>query len=142
MRLETLLIIRLITMIYIAATYVISEISVSLKPTKIHIGEEVVKVNSNTASQRRDDFINQNVGLGNVIDSFVVDKGHKNGAEIHSVTDTGIIIIHNLRTKKLITKLIARPEQIRKLYRSAGREPPKKVIRLAYRHNNKRYNEI
>ena len=53
-----------------------------LKPTKSRIGWEVVKVNSNTASQRRDDFINQNVGLGNVIDSFAVDKEHINGVAV------------------------------------------------------------
>ena len=53
-----------------------------LKPTKSRIGWEVVKVNSNTASQRRDDFINQNVGLANVIDSFAVDKEHINGVAV------------------------------------------------------------
>ena len=91
--------------------------------------------------RQRDEFIHNNIGLGTIIDSFVVDRGHPGGAEVHSVTDTAIIIIHNLFTKKLITELIARPEQLRRLYHSAGKEPPKKIIKLAYKHNIGRYNE-
>ena len=91
--------------------------------------------------QERNFFINTFIGKGNIIDQFVVDRGHPGGAEIHSVTDTAIIIIHNQSTNKLITELIARPEQLRRLYRSVGKEPPKKVLRLAYKHNIERYNE-
>lgn len=47
------------------------------------------------------------------MDSFVVDRGHPNGPEIHSVTDTGIIVVHNQRTGKMVTKLIARPGQVK-----------------------------
>ena len=58
----------------------------------------------------RDAFIHNVIGLGTVIDSFVVDRGHQNGLEVHSVTDTGVIIIHNHKTKKLITELLERLE--------------------------------
>ena len=95
----------------------------------------------NIERQSRYEFITQNIGVGNVVDSFIVDRGHPGGAEIHSVTDTAIIIIHNQKTNKLITELIARPEQIRRLYRLYGRTPPRKIIELAYDHNKYRYNE-
>ena len=49
------------------------------------------------------------IGEGKIIATFTVDKHHRNGPELHSITDTGIIIIRNKRTKKMITKLIARP---------------------------------
>lgn len=89
----------------------------------------------------REAFISSNIGLGNIVDEFVVDRGHPNGAEVHSVTDTAIILIHNQNTNQLITELIARPEQLKKLYRSEGRLPPKKILKLAYAHNAKRFNE-
>lgn len=57
----------------------------------------------------REYLISTVIGEGNIVDSFVVDKGHRNGPEIHSVTDTGIIIIYNKKSGKMVTKLIARP---------------------------------
>lgn len=98
-------------------------------------------VHYNNDRQSRNTFINDKIGAGEIVDSFVVDRGHPGGAEVHSVTDTAIIIIHNQKTNKLITELIARPEQIRRLYRSAGKTPPKNIIELAYKHNRDRYNE-
>lgn len=91
--------------------------------------------------QSRNQFIHSAIGLGNVLDSFVVDRGHPAGAEVHKVTDTAIIIIENQQTQRLVTELIARPEQLRRLYRSEGREPPRNVLNLAYEHNKQRYNE-
>lgn len=76
------------------------------------------------------------------MESFVIDRGHASGAEIHSVTDTGVILIKNERTGRLVTGIIARPEQIRRLYRSTDSVPPKKLIKLAYKHNALRYNEV
>ena len=34
-------------------------------------------------------------GVGEEVESFIVDKGHENGAEIHTITSTGIIVIRN-----------------------------------------------
>lgn len=48
----------------------------------------------------REYLISTVIGEGNIVDSFVVDKGHRNGPEIHSVTDTGIIIIYNKKIRK------------------------------------------
>ena len=42
----------------------------------------------------------------------VVNKGHKNGNEIHLVYNNGIVKIYNANTRKFITVLIARVPQI------------------------------
>lgn len=86
-----------------------------------------------------DRYIN---GDGNVIDNFVVDKGHKDGTEVHSVTDTGLIIIHNQNTGKLVTKLIARPEQIKRYYKNSNKQPPDWLLTLAEWHKSLGYNNI
>lgn len=80
-------------------------------------------------------------GDGKVIDSFVVDKGHVNGLERHDITDNGIIIIYNNNSGKLVSKLIARPNQIKRYYQGTGREPPPSIIRLAEWHESLNYNK-
>ena len=47
-----------------------------------------------------------------VIRIAVVNKGHKNGNEIHIIYNNGIIKVYNERTCKFITVLIARVPQI------------------------------
>ena len=79
-------------------------------------------------------------GDGYIIDGFVVDKGHNQGLEVHSITDTGVIIIHNYHTGKLVTKLIARPQQIERYYKDSGRHPPKWLLDLAQWHMDLQYN--
>lgn len=76
------------------------------------------------------------------MDSFVVDRGHPNGAEIHSVTDTGIIVVHNQRTGKMVTKLIARPGQVKRYYDAEGRNAPQGILSIAKEHLKKGYNNI
>ena len=74
---------------------------------------------------KREKFIEKYLGgEGCIIDGFIVDKGHPMGAEVHSITDKGIIIIHNLNSGKLVTKLLARPQQIIRYYEHTNREPP------------------
>lgn len=92
--------------------------------------------------QTRDDLIQKVIGLGKIIDTFIVDRRHCNGAEVHSVTDTAIIIIQNQKTQKLVTELIARPGQLRRLYEKRGQQPPKWLIKKAYQNNSRGYNEI
>lgn len=92
---------------------------------------------------KREQFISKYLcGDGNVIDSFVVDKGHRDGLEKHCVTDTGLIIVYNLNSQKLVTKLIARPNQIKRYYREVDREPPRWLVDLAYWHNSLNYNKV
>ena len=48
----------------------------------------------------------------NVLKIAVVNKGHKNGNEIHLVYNNGIVKIYNANTRKFITVLIARVSQV------------------------------
>lgn len=42
----------------------------------------------------------------------IVDKGHKNGMEVHVIYNNGIVKVYNANTHKYITILIAREAQI------------------------------
>jgi hypothetical protein len=69
---------------------------------------------------------------------FIVDKGHKNGAEIHVITENGVIHIYNKNSKKYVTGLIARPGQLTRY----GAIIPDFVIRRAEAHVALHYNEL
>ena len=47
-----------------------------------------------------------------VLKIAIVNKGHKNGEEIHVVYNNGVVKIYNERTRKFITVLIARVPQV------------------------------
>ncbi len=87
--------------------------------------------------KNREELINT-IGIGKVVDSFIIDKGHKNGPERHEITTTGIIIIYNAKTNKLVTKLIARVGQIKRYYKDGN--APKEIIRQARKHTELGYN--
>ena len=88
--------------------------------------------------QSREKLIEE-IGYGTIVKTVVVDRGHRNGPEIHSISSTGIIIIRNQRTNKLITKLIARPGQIIRYYESKE-QTPNELIEIAYIHLKMGYN--
>lgn len=90
--------------------------------------------------QKREEIINQ-IGIGTVVAKFVVDRGHRNGAERHEITTTGIIVIYNNKTNKMITKLIARPGQIRRYY-PEGKAPRKLVEKTLDNTRNTGYNYL
>ena len=69
---------------------------------------------------------------------FVVDKGHRNGKEIHVITENGIINIYNQNSKKYVTGLIARPAQLTRY----GVTIPEDVMEKARYHVYMHYNEI
>ena len=81
------------------------------------------------------------IGIGEELKTFRVDRHHINGAELHTITSTGIIIIRNERTNKLITKLIARPNQIKRYFTEETKEV-KKLMRIAREHQELGYNMI
>lgn len=91
--------------------------------------------------QAREHLIKK-IGYGKPVARFRVDRGHPNGAEIHEISDTGIITVYNERTGKLVTKLIARPQQIRRYYQERGLIAPQDIVELAYQHSIKNYNNI
>ena len=88
--------------------------------------------------EAREQIINE-IGIGEVVKTVVVDKGHRNGPEVHEITSTAIIVIYNQRTHKMITKLIARPNQIRRYYRE-DEIVPNGLIQLARDHQRRGYN--
>lgn len=92
-----------------------------------------------TSDRKNREELIKAIGYGKTIKTAVVDKGHKNGPEIHELSDTGIITIYNQKTKKLITKLIARPGQIARYY-ARNEIIPAKVMNLARQHQNFGYN--
>ena len=49
--------------------------------------------------------------------SFIVDTGHPNGDEVHTITEKGIIVIQNNRTRNVVTVLAARPGQVRRYWK-------------------------
>lgn len=46
---------------------------------------------------------------------YLVDKGHKNGYEIHLLSDDGFLFIFNYKTKKLITILAVSINQVKRI---------------------------
>ena len=55
----------------------------------------------------REKFIKRHLNNdGNIIDGFIVDKGHKNGAEIHTLTDNGIYLIKNCNSNTALNSPI------------------------------------
>jgi len=78
------------------------------------------------------------IGEGAIYAEFIVDNGHKNGAERHIITTNGIIIIYNVKTNRLITKLIARPGQIKKYYPDGNY--PQEIISIALEHAKMKIN--
>ena len=96
----------------------------------------------NNDKKIRRETIERYIGYGNDIFSAEIDKGHKNGSEIHIVTDSGIIKIYNARTKKHITDLIARPNQIKRVYNSRGEFAPKWLLNIAYENQKRGYNIV
>ena len=81
------------------------------------------------------------IGMGKEVATFRIDRHHINGAELHTITSTGIIVIRNEKTNKLITKLIARPNQIKRYFTEETKEV-KKLMRIAREHQKLGYNMI
>ena len=73
-----------------------------------------------------------------VVKIAVVNKGHKNGNEIHLVYNNGVVKVYNERARKFITVLIARVPQIER-YKIKVTRTMRKKINL---HIKNRYNHI
>lgn len=73
-----------------------------------------------------------------VVKIAVVNKGHKNGNEIHVIFNNGIIKVYNERTRKFITVLIARVPQIER-YKIKITKTMRNKIKS---HIKKGYNQI
>lgn len=97
-----------------------------------------------TERYKREKFIKKYIhNDGRIVDGFVIDNGRKEGLEVHLITENGIIVIHNMFSGKLITKLVAREKQIKRYYEMTGREPPPEynnILCLARWHESLCYN--
>lgn len=89
--------------------------------------------------KKREELIQNVIGEGKEVETFTIDRGHRNGPELHTITTTGIIIIRNAKTKKIVTKLIARPAQIKRYFKVIT-EKIQKIIELAIMHTKLGYN--
>ena len=72
-----------------------------------------------------------------IIKIAVVNKGHKNGNEIHLVYNNGIVKIYNANSRKFITVLIARVPQIERYKIKVTKTMRKKInlhIKNGYNH--------
>lgn len=72
-------------------------------------------------------------------ESFLVDNGHEKGKEIHCVSMHGIVYIYNYNSRKLITMILARPNQIKRLYDSVGKNVPAEILQEAKKNNIRKY---
>ena len=72
-----------------------------------------------------------------VVKIAIVNKGHKNGNEIHVIFNNGIVKVYNARTHKFITVLIARVPQIERYKIKVTKTMRKKInlhIKQGYNH--------
>ena len=73
-----------------------------------------------------------------VIRIAVVNKGHKNGNEIHIVYNNGVVKIYNANSRRFITVLIARVPQIERYKVKITKTMRKKIVS----HIKQGYNNI
>lgn len=76
--------------------------------------------------RRRRERVIREIGQGTPYQEFIV------GEKLHVITTNAIIIIYGARDHKLITKLIARPNQIKKYYTDGNY--PTEIIEIANQH--------
>lgn len=89
--------------------------------------------------QTREALIKE-IGYGKQIRQFTIDKGHPNGAEIHTLSDTGIYTVYNARTLKMVTRWVARVGQVKRFYENGT--TPEDILRIAKEHERLGYNNI
>lgn len=73
----------------------------------------------------------KNLGLADdikAVAAFVVDKNHPNGDEVHVITNNGLILIFNKKSKNFITVLGARGNQIKRYYNLLKMQIPKDIM--------------
>lgn len=107
--------------------------------------KDLLKITPSTKhmKERNDRFrkIEDTFGHGKVAHTFIIDKNHKDGNEIHQINDNGCIYIFNYKTGKMITCLIARPGQIRRYFENSPNKPSKDLIDKAFYNQQQGYNE-
>lgn len=80
--------------------------------------------------------IAQTVGFGHIVRQCLVDTGHRAGCEVHVLTSTGIVLVFNAHSRKLITVLVARPGQVARYYEPFGEDVPDWLMNRAYENTS------
>lgn len=88
----------------------------------------------------RERFIKEFVGLGE--EKYVFEYDYNGTKQIHKITTTGIVNVYDRDGERLITRLVARPQQIKRYFQQHGQYAPRDLVTLAHEHNVKGYNEI
>jgi hypothetical protein len=75
----------------------------------------------------------------NIISCYKVDKKHENGHELHAINKKGLIYIYNFKSRKLITILHARANQIKRYYEATNESinAIKNILQLVEKRNKK-----
>lgn len=123
--------------------------SVCLYKKSLHINEVLEEGHTYHLDDRNSRF-KEAIKLNSYVDGvqadidrvFLVDKGYKDGPELHCVTKKGIIFILNKEKyenhrNSFITILIARPNQVIRLYKECGLIVPQNIL-----DKTKKYVEI
>ena len=98
----------------------------------------------NADRRTRHNNIVKHIGDGKYVTTFLCDTNHPNGNELHNIFDNGIILVQNENTKKIVTELIARPNQIKRYWTLSNKELPQTmnyIIEKCLLHEQKGYNE-
>lgn len=80
--------------------------------------------------KERKERISRVGGIGNIVAGFVVDEKHEKGDVEHFITDNGMILVLNHKTKLAVTIMIARPEQIKRYFENG--EAPEYIVEKAH----------
>lgn len=89
--------------------------------------------------QKREEEIKK-MGKAVEIKRIEIDRGHRNGPEIHVIDSNAIVTIYNKRTGKLITKLIARKNQLKRYWKEEV-DIPQELIEKAIKNQKLGLNE-
>jgi hypothetical protein len=75
---------------------------------------------TNDRSGRINEYNKMGLLAGRFVSCFKVDKGHANGKELHAINESGLLFIYNFKSRKLITILHPRPQQIKRYYQATN----------------------
>lgn len=78
--------------------------------------------------------------VGDPAYSFVVNTGHPNGDEVHTITEKAFIVIQNKASGRIVTILAARPNQVKRYWEGLGMKTPSDgdfALIMRFASNNK-----
>lgn len=84
--------------------------------------------------KKRLQFISNTIGMGEDLDTFEEITHNTQKPCLHIITTTGVYKIVSLPEHKLITAWIARPQQLKDLYKKHHKELPKWLLVKAVEH--------